>query len=154
MAIFDQFGQWASMGTIIPSFDWQFFPLFAMTPNSTFRIKFLGIKAGDWYPPLYVRNSFFTGSEYLFDRHWVKLWAKDEPETFQLPYPADLIRDPLPQRQIQLKLAPRWRYSEVGMRNWLVEIWEKTDSNVVYPVPETGMEEPITQTVRITRRPQ
>ncbi|WP_030006329.1 hypothetical protein [Picosynechococcus sp. NKBG042902] len=154
MAIFDQFGQWESMGTVVPSFDWQFLPLFATTPHSTFRIKFFGMGDRTWYPPIHVRNSFFTGAEYLFDRRWVKMWPKDEPETFQLPYPADMIADPLPQRQIQVKLAGRWRYYDLNPQGYMVEIWEKTDSDVVYPVPETQQQQPVTQVFRILRRRQ
>ena len=63
----------------------------------------------------------------------MKVWPKDEPEIIQLPYPADLQGDPLPQRQIQIMLARRYRYADLSVNGYTVELFEKVSSNVTYP---------------------
>ena len=63
----------------------------------------------------------------------MKLYPKNEPEIIQIPYPPDLQSDPLPQRQIEIKLAKRYRYADLAVNGYTVELFEKVSSNVVYP---------------------
>lgn len=143
MPVFDQFGQWESIGVIEPTREWQIFPLFCNSPNSTFRI-FYHCNRPQYLPllrPLHLRAAYFAGY-YFFDEKWKKLFPKDSPETLQYPYPPDMLTTPLPPRQFQIKHAT--------VRNRLipdtdvvltVEIFEKISSNVPYPVGEPSEEE-------------
>ena len=133
MTIVDDFGVWENIGTIVPAFDWQIFPNFPSTPNAAFRIFYTGDFDRTFYPPAFLRGMYFSGSRYFFDRDWVKVFPKNEPEIIQLPYPPDLQADPLPQRQIQIKLASRYRYADLSVNGYTVELFEKVSSNVVYP---------------------
>ncbi|AFY39890.1 hypothetical protein Lepto7376_3714 [[Leptolyngbya] sp. PCC 7376] len=133
MPIVDDFGVWEGLGTVVPAFDWQLFPLFPSTPNAAFRVFYIGDFDRTWYPPAFVRGVYFSGSQYFFDRNWVKLYPKNEPEIIQIPYPADLQSDPLPQRQIEIKLARRYHYADLSVNGYTVELFEKVSSNVVYP---------------------
>lgn len=148
MPIFDAFGQWDSVGTVVVSREWQLFPFFCKSPNSTFRVVYTCNRPQ--YLPLlrhmWLRAAYFSGTNYFFDQKWVKLYAKNEPETFEYRYPPDLIKTPLPQRQFEIQFG--------NIRNRLipdtdvtltVELFEKTSSNVEYPLnaPAQNNEDPI-----------
>lgn len=143
MPIFDRFGRWDSVGSVIVSFNWQFFPLFPSTPNSLYRAFYTLNRTSEYFraiPPLHFRSSFFSGTEYFYSQKWVKAWAKDAPEVLELPYPADLVVNPLPQRQIQVKFAHNHQHRIYPNGITLsVQLFEKTSSFVVHPsgpVPE------------------
>jgi len=137
MAVVNEFGTWRNLGMITVSQDWQFFPEFPSSKNSTFWIQ----QSGDlnFVPRLsvwaWIRSAYFDGTRYLFDRRWIKIHAKDEPEIITNPYPPDMVKDPLPQRQIQIKYATRWNSSYYNLPNftWNFELLEKTDTLNVYP---------------------
>lgn len=137
MPIFNAFGAWEDLGTINPLAEqWQFFPLFPKSKNSTFWL----FQHGDLnlIPKLqvraYIRAAYYTGSSYIFDRRWVPIYAKDEPEVFNYPYPPDLIRDPLPQRQFQARYKTRLRVGQILPEfNWTLQLFEKTDTLAIYP---------------------
>lgn len=135
--VVNQFGTWRDLGSVTLSQDWQFFPEFPSTKNSVFWVE----QSGDlnFVPRLsvtaWIRSAYFDGLRYLFDRRWIKLFAKDEPEIITNPYPPDLIKDPLPQRQIQVKYTTRWKASYYVLPDftWNFQIFEKTDTLNVYP---------------------
>ena len=138
MPVVDQMGIWEDLGILDPlADDWQFFPLFPQKENSTFKIFYIGdiekIKA--WRVGSYIRASYFSGSQYFFDRHWLRLYPKHEPEIITYHYPQDLIKENLPQRQFQAKR--RLFYKRDLFRNAApdlgLQIFEKVDSEVIYP---------------------
>lgn len=135
--IFNDFGTWENLGNVDVSIDWQILPFFASTPNSTFWVAYVINKPEfvDILPPIYLRGLYFTGSVYLADQNWKRLFAKDEPEIIEYPYPADLITDPIIPRQIQLKFG-RGKQAILNRHNLSVEVqvFEKISTSVVYPI--------------------
>jgi hypothetical protein len=146
MPIFDQFGAWNSLGTVNVSFDWQYFPLFPNTKNSTYRVFHQLNQPPEYFrslPPLYFRSSFFAGNSYFYSEDWIKRYAKNESGVLDIPYPPDLIVDPLPQRQIQIKFGSRHQHRIYRNNIALsVTLYEKASSNVVYPVGAAAVEVP------------
>jgi hypothetical protein len=142
MPIFDAFGTWESVGTITEvTRDFQLFPFFSNTPNSTFRIAYT-CNRPQYFPSLrhiFLRAVYFSGSSYFADTRWKKLWAKDTPEVFQYPYPQDMIKTPLPKRQFEIKFGriPNRLIPDTDVF-LSVELFEKVSSNVSYPLGETA----------------
>ena len=138
MAVFNQFGSWRNLGKVELTADWQFFPEFVSTKNSTFWI----VQSGnlDWIPKIsvfaYLRSAYFDGTRYIFDRNWIRVYPKKEQEFIRNPYPPDIIVDPLPQRQLQVKFTTRWyppNYYKLPNFTWEFEVFEKLESLNVYP---------------------
>ena len=140
MPVVDEMGVWEDIGTLNPlADDWQFFPFFPKKENSTFKIFYLGDinKLQSWRVSAYIRASYFSGSQYFFDRYWLRLYPKSEPEIITYHYPQDLIKEDLPQRQFQAKRRLRFRSARrEHLKNTPdlgLQIFEKVDSEVVYP---------------------
>jgi hypothetical protein len=134
----DELGAWEDLGILDPlADDWQFFPLFPRKEHSAFKVFFVGNieLLRKWRVSAYIRAAYFSGSQYFFDRFWLRLYPKEEPEIITYPYPNDLIKGDLPQRQFQAKRRLFYRNNpfreatpSIGL-----QIFEKTDSQVVYP---------------------
>lgn len=155
MAVVDSFGVWENLGVVRPTFDWQFLPLFTNSPTTALRIIYFsevpeaGFNAQ--HPWGYLRGVYFSGSSYWFDRNWLRLYPKDEPEILQYPYPPDLMNDPLPQRQYQVKLSDSRYARRLAIdRRWSCQLLKKIDSNVTYPTQEPAPA-PASETTRIFR---
>lgn len=138
MAIADAFGVWENLGNVSPVFDWQFTPLSPTAPTSTLRIIYYSQAIAGFnlnHPLGWLRASYFSGSSYWFDHNWIKLYPKDEPEIIHYPYPPDLIKEPLPQRQFQIKFSDSRYARRLAIdRKWSCEIFAKVSTNVFYPV--------------------
>lgn len=136
MAIVDKLGVWEDLGLLDPlADDWQFFPNFPKKEHSSFRIFFQGNieLLRKWKISAWIRAAYFSGSQYFFDSYWLRVYPKDEPEIITYRYPSDLIKDDLPQRQFQAKRRLRFRNWEENAPSIGLRIFEKTDSEVVYP---------------------
>lgn len=135
--IIDQFGTWENLGSISPvADDWQTFPLFANHPTGTLKLYFNGNSEllRDWKISGWIRAMYFSGSKYFFDQRWLRIYPKDEPEILHYPYPPDLIKDPLPSRQFQVKRRIYWRKEfKDNAPDFGVQLVVKTDSQVIYP---------------------
>ncbi|PNW40083.1 UNVERIFIED_CONTAM: hypothetical protein BEN50_15040 [Euhalothece sp. KZN 001] len=138
MPIIDDLGIWEDIGSL--SFlvdDWQFFPFFPKKEHSTFKVFFLGDidLLRKWRVSCWIRGAYFSGSQYFFDRNWLRLYPKEEPEIITYPYPVDLIKDDLPQRQIQAKRRLTYRKDPFKQATPALglQILEKVDSEAIYP---------------------
>lgn len=138
MPVIDDFGTWEDLG-IIPEIvdDWQFFPLFPSKETSAFRVYFQGNieLLQKWRVSCWIRGAYFSGAQYFFDQKWLRLYPKSEPEIITYPYPADLIRDPLPSRQLQVKRRLTYKREpfKAATPSLGIQILAKTDTNVIYP---------------------
>lgn len=136
MPIVDELGIWEDLGIVEISPDWQFFPFFPKSENSTLRIfqtgeiDLLG-KYRNW---AYIRASYFSGGFYIFDK-WIRVYPSHDQTIIQYPWPLDLIKSPLPQRQFQIKRGFPNRLGYVpNDKLWQIQIWEKQDSpNTINP---------------------
>lgn len=137
MPVVNAFGTWRYLGEIAKvTQEWQFFTEFPQSKNSVLWLQQFGDL--NWIPQYqvrgYIRAAYFDGTRYLFDRDWRRIWPKDEPEILQYPYPPDLITEPLPQRQFQIKYTVPWRKTQLQRDfTWTVELFEKTDTLATYP---------------------
>jgi hypothetical protein len=123
--ILDNFGEWKNLGEIQPSLDWQIFPEFAGN-GEIFWLNF-SEKSSTHYG--YIRAIYWSGSQYIFDNSWIKIFPKDEPEIIVYPFPKTFRGKGVNQRQIQVKKRPRYRASVVYDTDWNISILELQGSN-------------------------
>lgn len=137
MTIVDKTGIWRSLGAIAANQDWVTFPLACTTPYSSFRLVWTpqrlfneAIAQRQFY---YLRQLIFTGSQYIEDSRWRRIYPSESPQIVEVPYPPDLIKDPLPQRQLEIKLRINKKIGNSIYSLWTLEIFEQQVSNVLYP---------------------
>lgn len=138
MPVIDDFGTWENIGQVNPvGDDWQPFPFFPTKETSALKLFFYGdFKAlRDWRVSCWLRALYFSGNQYFFDHKWLRLYPKGEPEIITYDFPADLIVDPLPTRQFEVKRRLTFRNKPFRdlTPNFGVQLLAKTDSQVIYP---------------------
>jgi len=133
MPFTDEFGTWESLGTIPVPLDWTPFPALTTTPNSIFRIRYQGPIGTETRPPVFVRAVYEGDTQVIYDSNWVSVYPKAGLEVFEIPYLQDLQAAPLTPRRIELKTSSGYAYGPSLAAGDTFEIFEKIDSNVVYP---------------------
>jgi len=149
MPTVDNLGVWKDLGTVNPVVnDWQFFPYFAETEHSTFKLFFQGdIEIlQNWKVSAYIRAVYFSGSQYFADENWIRVYPKHDPEIISYPYPADMVKDPLPPRQFQCRRKLRYNNEPFRKASPILglQLQEKADTNVIYPGDPYPVEETTT----------
>lgn len=134
----DETGVWRSLGGIAANNDWVALPLACTTPFASFRLNWNPTVASDRAiaerQTYYLRQLIYTGSKYLEHGKWIRIYPSEESQIIEIPYPPDLIGDPLPQRLIQVKLQTRRKIGYSTYALWRLEVFEKVNSNVAYPL--------------------
>lgn len=123
--ILDSFGEWQSLGEIYPSLDWQIFPGFA-GDGEIFRLTY-SEKSSTHYG--YIRAIYWTGSQYIFDNSWKKIFPKDELEILTYPFPKTFRERGIQKRQFQVQKRSWYRKSVTYDRNWTIQLFELRGSS-------------------------
>ena len=133
----DQTGGWRSLGAIKPKDDWTPLSFGATTPFSSFRLIWTpnrpiaeALKQRQYF---HIRQLIYSGSGYLEVGKWQRVYPSETQSLIQLPYPPDIARLPLPQRQLEVKLNRRVRVGFSIYSLWTIEVYEKISSPVDYP---------------------
>lgn len=106
MTFTDALGEWQDLGLVtLNDEEWKDIPIQPAGTGGLVRVHYGGnfedIKT--WRIICWFRQEFFTGSIWVVEEYWERLYPKAESEIFEAKFPPEFIASPLPSRQFQVK---------------------------------------------------